>query len=125
MTLVVLLVCAAVSGVLLLGVDHLLAWIGKSIYVQHRAMLPWILLASTMACLAYVPHYGLYARGQDRAIVAASVAALLLFPIFVMAFRPLWPALSVPLAMCGAQATHLLLKALAFLRRHTGRPATV
>lgn len=68
--LAVLLTLAAV------GVFPVLWLVGKEFFREHLTVY-WILLASVAAvCLSMLPHYALYARGADRAIIVSALVAV-------------------------------------------------
>ncbi|MGB0466066.1 MAG: lipopolysaccharide biosynthesis protein [Pontibacterium sp.] len=75
-----------ISSVLLALSAGLLApwvfeWIGKDIYNNQPELL-WILLAGAVIyAVGMVPHYGLYARKADKAIVFSHITSLVVFVI--------------------------------------------
>ena len=109
-------ICAAFSIVVYALIDYLLVWIHKPIYLEHKSMLPWVLLATVFTCIAYTPHYGLYARGQDRQIIVAHVAGAILFVPAAWALSLVSPTLAVPVALCVAFGFILAWKSWHYLR---------
>lgn len=116
-----LVVCVGVSLALWIGIDPLLSWVGKDVFVVHKNMLPWVLLATSLNCISYAPHYALYAQGRDRAIIAASILGLVVFAVFLIMLRESWQALAVPMALSGAFASILFAKSWAYLRGDSAR----
>lgn len=87
---------------ILLFEPSVVKWTGRTIYGTHADLL-WILLAATWAYAAsMIPHFALYARGQDKAIFFAHVSSILIFFTTVLAttqFSPLFaPALGLLIA---------------------------
>jgi O-antigen/teichoic acid export membrane protein len=73
---------------LFLGLEPLLRFVGKAVYVEQTATL-WILVSATAVyCLGLVPHYALYARGGDRGIAIASVVSFLVFWVAAALLTP-------------------------------------
>jgi O-antigen/teichoic acid export membrane protein len=108
--------CVGVSVVLWIAIDPLLAWVGKAVFVAHKDMLPWVLLATSLNSVSYAPHYALYAQGRDRAIIVANLLGLCVFAALILVLRLRWPTLAVPMALCGAFGTILFAKTWAYLR---------
>lgn len=108
--------CGAISLLLFAGIDYLLGWIGRDTYMQHEQMLPWLLLATTLNCMGYVPHYGLYARGRDRAVAVSNLLGTASFFPLVALLAKSRPDLAVPIGLAGAFAVVLVLKAWCLLR---------
>lgn len=92
------------SLALVVLVKPVLHYIGRDVYADQILVL-WILLAATgVYSLGLVPHYALYARKGDRAIVISSILSL-----FFFLFTSVWltpkqgasgMALSILISMC-------------------------
>ncbi len=79
-----------------------LQWTGKSIYVNQLPLL-WVLLGMAIVyAIGMVPHYGLYARGSDRAIMFSHVSSLAVFGGIVVLLGRAWPLYAVPWALAGS-----------------------
>ena len=64
------------SGVAAIGIRPALLLVDKELISQYRAIF-WIMLGTVSALmLSYIPHYALYVRKCDRAIVVSTVIAL-------------------------------------------------
>ena len=61
---------------------YLLAWVGNSVYTNALSLYPWVMAAMMLNAIGLVPHFGLYARGQDKPIIYSHMAAL---PVFALA----------------------------------------
>lgn len=121
MLLVTLVICAGFSVIAWLTIDELLRWINKPVYIQQKVVLPWVLLATSLSCISYSPHYGLYARGQDRVIIASHFAGALLFVAATWMLSQFWRNLAVPVGLCCAFGFILILKSWFYLK---GQPTS-
>jgi len=73
---------------LFVTIKPVLQYIGREVYLEQITTL-WVLLAAMgVYSLGLVPHYALYSRGADRAIVVASVIAVLIFGITAICLAP-------------------------------------
>lgn len=92
-------------------IGYLLDWLGKGVYIEHRALFYWLLVANCFYCLSSTPHYMLYAQEQDVWIIFLQVIALSIFVIFVIVLRH-WisNAYLVPLGLCLAFFVLLITK---------------
>ncbi len=76
MTVSIFLSSILLSCVVAVGIKPLLSFIGNEAYQSHLWAF-WILLASVNALVfSMVPHYALYVRQSDKAIIISSVGAL-------------------------------------------------
>lgn len=60
----------------LLFIDPVLELIGKQIFIQYRSVFIIMLVSVGFLTASYIPHYSLYAKKYDRAIILSAVAAL-------------------------------------------------
>lgn len=99
----------------------LLAWTGKSAYLQDLDLL-WLLLLMVWVCAnGSALDSALYARGQDRALTGATVATFALFLALVPALAALDRGLAVATALLLAFAASYALR-LYLLRRAPATP---
>jgi O-antigen/teichoic acid export membrane protein len=77
-----------------------LGWIGKDIYIENLYLLQWLLLAVVIYAVSMVPHVGLYARHQDKAILYSQVLGLIVFFIGCFVGVPIFGVIAVVWAMC-------------------------
>jgi O-antigen/teichoic acid export membrane protein len=111
---------AALAAIALqLAAPLLFAVLPDPAYRQHAALLPWVLGAAVCYLLSTVPHYGLFARGRDREILAANVAALVGALATGLPLAVLAPYAAIPGAVLAGFFLLLLLKAV-LLRRAGG-----
>jgi O-antigen/teichoic acid export membrane protein len=69
---------AVLSGIAALLIQPALMLVGKELISQYRYVF-WIMLGTVSALmLSYIPHYALYVRKYDRAIVISTIIALIL-----------------------------------------------
>lgn len=94
----------------------LLKWLNKPIYLQKLDMFYWILISVWIFCLSMIPHYGLYARGSDRAIIISHIAGVLAFFPSVWLMSSQFGELSVPLALCLSFSLIMFIKLHYFLK---------
>ena len=111
-----LLATAALSAAALVLAGPVIDWLQRPSYAAHFSLLYWTVLATALSAISMIPHYGLYARRQDRPIVFSHLASL---PIFALAALALGGALqeaAVPAAMAIAFLFLLASKSLALRR---------
>jgi len=110
-TLILTVSFALIATVL---IEPLLSWLNKPLYLEHQDLFPWILLATLLYAVGMVPHFALYAQGQDRPIIHSHIASLICFIPVTWLASTHWPYLAVPLGLCAAFALILLWKSLAY-----------
>ena len=103
---------------------YLLAWIGNPVYQNAEHWYPWLLFAMVLNALSMVPHFGLYAYGQDRHIINSHIGALAIFVFAVWAMSGTYSALAVPLGLNVAFGLILLWKAVAYWLHNTSQNDT-
>ncbi|MCA0978735.1 hypothetical protein LCM19_10200 [Qipengyuania flava] len=99
-----------------LALPMLLQWIGHEIYSVQIGLYYWILAAIIVYSLAMVPHYGLYAMGRDKPIIASHVAGLVVFIIGTLAFTHVSRAYAVPMGVLLGMFVVLIWKSGAYLK---------
>ena len=111
-------VCGVVilSVLAALGIGPLLYLVDKEIYTNHLPIF-WIMLGTvTLLTLSHIPHYALYVRRYDRAIVGSTVLAL----VVAVTGNALWvPGLGVrgaAWATFGAMVALCIMKYACLLR---------
>jgi len=100
----------------LLLIDPLLDWLDKPLYREQQGMFPWVLLATFLYALGMIPHYALYAQGQDRSLIQSHIASLIVFVPATWFFSMNWPQLAVPLGLSVAFLLILVWKIYAYFR---------
>ena len=94
----------------------LLDWINNPVYSNAVGLYPWLLLAVIINGVGLVPHYALYAKGNDRPIIQGHMAALLTFVVATWLFSTTYPTLAVPIGINFAFLVILVWKTIAYLR---------
>ncbi|QSR32870.1 hypothetical protein CFI00_20675 [Nocardioides sp. S5] len=72
MSVAILVVAVPFIGVAMLLRDPLLTMLDEAVYAEHADVLLPALLAMSALALSLVPHYGLYAYGRDRPLLAVN-----------------------------------------------------
>jgi O-antigen/teichoic acid export membrane protein len=94
----------------------LITWLQKPAYLDHFSMLYWTVLAAALFVISMIPHYGLYARAQDKQIIISHVVMLPLFGGCVYLLHAPLAEAAVPAAMAASFACLLLVKTIFFRR---------
>lgn len=85
-------------------INPVLEWIGEPIYLVHLPVFFTLLGAAIIYAIGHIPHYALYAMGQDRSIVISHMAACFLFIILGAALAPRLQMLGVSIALLVSMA---------------------
>lgn len=93
---------------------HLLQWINKSTYFDYLHLYPWILSAVIIWVISMVPHYGLYAQGQDKPIIQSHMVALPVFLAGTWVASSHFAPLAVPIGLNLAFTSILCWKSIAY-----------
>lgn len=109
------------AGAAALMIRPVLWLVGREVYAQNLSIF-WIMLGSTtLFALADIPHYPLYVRGKDRALVLATITAFLVGLAANVVLVPNYGLAGAATATCCAMAALLggksLLLAL-YVREH-------
>ncbi|WP_203300254.1 lipopolysaccharide biosynthesis protein [Marinobacter sediminum] len=99
-----------------LVVMPLLEWLDKPLYLERVDLFGWLLLANGLFVVGMIPHYGLYARGKDRALIVAHLTGFLVFLASTFALAPFVAELAVPFGLISAFVFMLAWKTLQFYR---------
>lgn len=109
-----LILTATFAMIAIVLIDPLLNWLDKPLYLEHKNLFQWLLLATLLYAVGMVPHFALYAQGQDRPIIQSHIASLICFIPATWLASAHWPYLAVPLGLCTAFALILLWKTWAY-----------
>lgn len=93
---------------------YFLTWIGNPLYQQAAAWYPWLLAAMILNALGQVPHYALYALGNDKPIIYSHLLSLLVFCFATWVCSGTFSAMAVPIGINAAFAVILLIKAFTY-----------
>ncbi|MFJ4391953.1 lipopolysaccharide biosynthesis protein [Pseudomonas soli] len=95
-----------VTGVLVVACSlfarPVVEYLGSPAYMDHLAMLDWLLLAMALYCLSMIPHLGLYAHGRDQHLLWSQLAGFVLFILLAWLWGGHAGARAIPWAMCVA-----------------------
>ena len=95
---------------------YLLVWIDNPVYANSISLYPWLLLAMIVNAVSMVPHYALYARGNDRPIIHSHIAALVAFVLAAWVFSAQFSAAAVPIGLNFSFAVMLAWKTVAYMQ---------
>lgn len=90
-----------------------LAWIAEPVYTQYADFFYWTLAASILFSWSMVPHYVLYARNRDRAILLSQLAGMMVFLISAYAIAEQSRLYAIPISVVLAMGCVLLCKSIA------------
>ncbi|MGE0081077.1 MAG: lipopolysaccharide biosynthesis protein [Thiohalomonadaceae bacterium] len=76
-------ISSGLAIVIAVAAPFVLDWIGRSLYAEQMRLLWLLLVVAVIYAAGMIPHYGLYARGSDRSIVAAHISSLVVFTLIV------------------------------------------
>lgn len=110
------LIVVLISVFILMIIECLLDWLGKSLYIYQYSVFLWLLLSTFLYALSMVPHYGLYAQNRDKSIIFSHVVSFSVFIISVLVFSNHFPNVAVPIGLCFAFGIMLIWKVLAYLK---------
>ncbi|MBK1885425.1 lipopolysaccharide biosynthesis protein [Marinobacter sp. DY40_1A1] len=99
-----------------LVITPLLEWLGRPLYLEKIELFGWLLLATGLFVVGMIPHYGLYARGKDKALITAHIAGFLVFLLSTAIVSPFMAEMAVPLGLIFAFVFILAWKTLQFYR---------
>jgi O-antigen/teichoic acid export membrane protein len=104
----------SVVTVILIG--PIVARFESAVYERMFDLYPWSLLSMLLYSLSLVPHYGLYAMGKDRQIIASQIVALSVFVAATGVLVRAGTQYAVPQGLCCAFAMLLAWKMIAYSR---------
>jgi O-antigen/teichoic acid export membrane protein len=116
---------AIVAAVLLLAIDPILAFTGRSVYAENRAVFHVLLAAAAVRCLADIAIYALYARHRDVVLVVVNVGAFAVALAANLQLLPRWGLQGAAIAALIGASTLLIGATLAAFvgRRHDAAAA--
>lgn len=111
-----IVIALGLSLAVILLAHPLMAWLDKSAYTAYFSMLYWTVLATALFAFSMIPHYGLYARKQDRQIIISHLMTLPLFFAGVTLLKSPLAEAAVPAAMAITFLSLLVAKTIFFRR---------
>lgn len=97
-------------------VGPLLTWLDRPLYLEYQYLFGWLLIASALFVVGMIPHYGLYATGNDKPIVISHIAGFVVFLLATAALTSFTQELAVPMGLIAAFSFILCWKTLQFYR---------
>lgn len=105
LTIGIISLYAAFLVVMILIINQVLSYVGKDTYSDQIIIL-WILfLAMAIFSLSLVPHYSLYAHGNNRSIAIASILAFAAFIVSSALFKPNFGTIEASISILIATTT--------------------
>lgn len=86
----------------------------KPVYIENISVFYILVIMSILQVFSYIPHYGLYAKGQDRDIVLSNILSVpvFLFSVFILSqYSSLY---AIPVALCIVYGFVFLYKTCAY-----------
>lgn len=99
-----------------LVVGPLLEWLGRPLYLEYQYLFGWLLIANALFVVGMIPHYGLYAKGNDKPLITSHIVSLAVFIVATAIFTRFTAELAVPLGLITAFSFLLCWKTLQFYR---------
>jgi O-antigen/teichoic acid export membrane protein len=90
--------------------------LGRDIYSHYFCFLYWIVFSNVLFAISMTPHYALYAKGKDGAIVLTHVCSLLFFLLLVIATDGWLGVYAVPVSVTLSFMFLLFVKSVLFFR---------
>jgi O-antigen/teichoic acid export membrane protein len=115
-----LIVLTTLALILIKPVLHL---VHQPLYEEHFSVFFIILISVGLTTLSYLPHYALYVKHRDMAIIAATVAGLAVALVANTLLVPRYGLPGAAAATAAAVAVMTLLKTVAVLSRSHTRMA--
>lgn len=97
-------------------IEYVVGFIGKSVYSDNINIFYIVLLAMFVQALSYVPHYALYAQGNDRSIIQSHAASVFLFLAFVYFMEKLSAVYAIPFSLLMTFLSILCWKTIVFIK---------
>lgn len=101
---VVLIILAA------LLIEPVLELVGKQVFIESLDIFWLMLITVLLLCVSYIPHYSLFVRKNDKAIIISSVAAVIVGLIVNFVLVPTYGLRGAALASLSAMLTICLIK---------------
>lgn len=114
--MLVQVVCFAIFFLIVahFAIEHVLLLINKDIYSEYSSLFYLFFVAIFFQALSYIPHYGLYAKNKDRAIILSGVSSFFVF-LMVVVFASFWSAVyAIPVSLIATYFFVLAWKWLAY-----------
>lgn len=88
--------------------------LGESVYTRNIGIFYVLVFMVLLQVFGYIPHYGLYAKGQDKQIVISSVVSVPLFILSVYLIAQYNSMYAIPIGLCIVYGFILIYKICAY-----------
>jgi len=95
----IMVVSIFTSIILIIFIPKVNHWIGKTEYISQYSQFIVLLSASFIYCIGLIPHFALYAKSNDKAILHASLLSFLVGSVFMVALSGSLGGLGVAIAI--------------------------
>lgn len=112
----------ALSVVAAVLINPLLMFLNRTEYTEYSYIFYILLLAVAFMTVSYIPHYALFVRKKDKAIVGSSIAALVVSTIANFILVPLYGLSGAAYAAVMSMGTMFLGKLIMAARQKEARP---
>jgi len=110
---------AILTGLALFFIDPVLKLIDKQVFIQYRSVFVIMLAGVALLTASYIPHYSLYAKKFDKAIIFSAVAALGVALLANSLLVPRYGIQGAAYATLSSMSTLMIVKSAAALKlRH-------
>lgn len=99
--------------------------LGEPVYSENIGVFYILVFMVLLQVFSYIPHYGLYARGEDRGIVVSNVMSVPLFIVSVLLLAQYDTLYAIPIALCIVYGFVLIYKTCAYHLRSEATKAIV
>lgn len=99
--------------------------LGEPVYSENIGVFYILVFMVLLQVFSYIPHYGLYARGEDRGIVASNIMSVPLFIVSVLLLAQYDTLYAIPIALCIVYGFVLIYKTCAYHLRSEATKAIV
>jgi O-antigen/teichoic acid export membrane protein len=95
---------------------YFLMLINNDYYSENVYLYPWLISATIINAFGMIPHFGLYAAGNDKSIIKANIAALITFFLIGLVLVDHFHELAIPIALNFGFLTLLIFNTFAYLK---------
>lgn len=93
----------------------LISWLSRPVYSDNAHLFLWLLLATVLFAISMIPHYALYAQGQDRHVIYSHIVIFIIFIPLTWGISKLSAIMAIPITLCIVFAIMLIWKILAYV----------
>jgi len=112
------------SALALVLIGTVLQIVGKQIYADNRSIFGVLLVTVSLLAISYIPHYSLFVKKRDRAIILGTVAAFIVSLAANSFLVPEYGLEGAAYATMIAMASMVVIKSAAALKSNRGQCRT-